>query len=123
MTDSFNSFVEVAISKSIERITVSCTFLNQPLEAAKSCGVVYSPSCNNLSSIIPASITVDTSNSVVLKMENRMVNITKLCFEVTASNDTKTVKVIYASGKYDCKMVYKTGSKSWIFCSCHSSQM
>ena len=104
MTDVYNNFVKVTIGESAGRIKVNCTFLNQPFKSTKSCKVVYGSNCNNLSSAIPASTTVDTTNSIVLNIDNKMdnknlmIDMTKICFEVTASNISKTVKVVYDSG-------------------------
>lgn len=91
--DANNTFVDVKVSMSPEIITVNCTFLNQPVETSKSCGVVYGPNCEDLASNQGSIMTADTS-SIVFDVNNDLTNhINSTCFLVTATNVTKTVKV------------------------------
>ena len=92
-TDAENKFVRISINMSRSWIKIKCTFLDQPMETNKYCGVRYGPSCQNLTHL-PAKASVDYSKSVIIvDTMNNTQTVTKFntCFSINASNDTKTI--------------------------------
>ena len=79
---------------SVKQLKVNCTFINQPREGKKSCMIEVRPNCENASFTSEGTV-YDSSFVEVLLDDTSMENLqlTKICFLLTGSNDTTIVNV------------------------------
>ena len=74
--------------------SIHCTFINQPKENTKNYTIKYghiSSDCNSLP--IQMKGEVSHSNAIVLPLSIKLSESTEICFDVIASNGTKTVSI------------------------------
>lgn len=91
--------------------------MNNPKD--KSCSVIYGPDCEDLSPRPGAEVeNQDNSSSITIHVPNDLGDTKNVCFDITASNDKKTVNV--AGVLYEAT---DTGNHNlinlsflWIFC-------
>lgn len=76
-------------------IEITCTFLNQPKNSYKFCGVVYHPNCWNNITAKDFSAATESTSSLTIKFVNDMYHATeiKFCFIVTVRNISKTIEI------------------------------
>ena len=82
--------------------TFFCNFLNQQERTENICSVQYE--CNN--QLHKMNQTNSTTNSMVAVKLLNLLDNTKYCYSVTASNGTSTVVVIGTFYRGMCKQIY-----------------
>ena len=95
-TDGVNNFVQVSVKKSAQEISINCTFMDRPINN-KSCGIVYSLNCRDLSAATHHDVDVDvadSSNTITFGVPIDWGDAKNICFIIMASNNAKTVNVV-----------------------------
>ena len=98
--DSTNKFIKISFNKMM--LSMQCRFINQPKESKKNYALKYGSAesdCDDL----PVRMKGEVSHSNAIVLPLNMGDLNEICFNIIASNGTKTVSI---NGTYKFGMYY-----------------